>query len=323
MPSARDRVLDGGLPSSAARAVVQVLHRVVHAVELAAGDRQVARDARAGGDDHGVVRGAQLLGGDVDADVDAVAELDALSLELLQPALDDPLLDLEVRDAEAHQAAAGLVALVDRDRVARAAQLLRGGQARGAGADHRDRAAGLDLGRLRLDPALVPRAVDDRDLDLLDRDRVALADLQHARRLARRGAELAGELREVVRRVQLDDRLAPAVAVDEVVPVRDQVPERAAVVAERHAALHAARALLAQALDRAASRRTPGSRAVRCCRVALGRLDPGDLEEASDLAHQEFPPRARGRRRRRPRSPRVDPSCIGSSASASSRSARL
>ena len=83
------------------------------------------------------------------------------------------------------------------------------------------------------DPALVPGAVDDRVLDLLDRDRVALADLEHAGGLARRRAQPAGELREVVRRVQLADRVVPAAAVDEVVPVRDQVPQRAAVVAER------------------------------------------------------------------------------------------
>ena len=59
------------------------------------------------------------------------------------------------------------------------------------------------VGGCGVDPALVPRAVDDRELDLLDRDRVALVDLEHARGLARRRAEPAGELREVVRPVQL------------------------------------------------------------------------------------------------------------------------
>jgi hypothetical protein len=233
------------------------------------------------------VGGAQFGGVDVGADVDPVAELDALGDQLLEPPLDHPLLDLEVRDAETDQAAAGLVALVDGDRVAGAAQLLGGGEPGRAGADHRDGAAGLDLRRLRHDPALVPGAVDDRDLDLLDRDRVALADLQHAGRLARGGAQPAGELREVVGRVQLDDRLAPAVAVDEVVPVRDQVAQRTPVVAERHAALHAARALLAQALD---GQRSDELLEVRrpLRGVALGLLDPRDLEEAADLAHQRL-----------------------------------
>ena len=266
-------------------AAVEVLHRVVDAVELAPRHRQVARHARAGGDDDGVVALAQLVGADVDAHVDAVLELHALGDQLVEAALDHPLLDLEVRHAEAHEPAAGLVALVDRHRVAAAAQLLGGGEARRAGADHRDAAAGLELGRARHDPALVERAVDDRDLDLLDRHRVALADLEHARGLARRGAELAGELGEVVRRVQLVDRVAPAVAVDEVVPVRDQVAERAAVVAERHAALHAARALLLELRDRQRLDEL-AEVLLALARIALRVVDPLDAQEGADLAHQ-------------------------------------
>ena len=96
----------------------------------------------------------------------------------------------------------------------------------------------LTLGTCGRDPALLPRPVDDLDLDLLDRHRVGV-DAEHARRLARRRAQPAGELGEVVGGVELVDRLLPVVAVDEVVPVGDQVAERAPVVAERDAAVHA------------------------------------------------------------------------------------
>ena len=48
-----------------------------------------------------------------------------------------------------------------------------------------------------------------------------------------RRADAAGELREVVRPVEADRRLAPLAAVDEVVPLGDQVVDRAA---RRHAA---------------------------------------------------------------------------------------
>ena len=102
--------------------------------------------------------------------------------------------------------------------------------------------AGSDRRQHRLDPALGPRPIDDLDLDLLDRDRV-LVDPEHARRLARRRAQPPGELGEVVGRVQPLDRVAPVVAVHEVVPVGDQVPERAAAVAERDPAVHAAAGL--------------------------------------------------------------------------------
>ena len=169
-----------------------------------------------------------------------------------------------------------------------AAQLLRGRHARRAGPDDRHAAPGLVTRRHRHDPAVVPRVVDDRVLDLLDRDRVALADLEHAGGLARGRAQAAGELGEVVGRVQLADRVLPAVAVDEVVPVGDQVAQRAAVVAERHAAVHAARALrgelLVGALDDELLVGVLAADALG--RVVVGDPDALDLQEAAELAHQ-------------------------------------
>ncbi len=104
--------------------------------------------------------------------------------------------------------------------------------------DHDDAFAGLDARQLRLDPALVPRPVDDLHLDLLDGHRVGV-DAEHACCLARRRAQPAGELGEVVGGMQAIDRVSPVLAIDQVVPVRDQVAERAAVVAERDTAIHA------------------------------------------------------------------------------------
>ena len=227
----------------------QVLHRLVDAVQVAARDRQIARRRRAAGEHHGVELGAQLLGGDVDADVDAGAELGALGLHLLEPAVDVALLHLELGDAVAQQPADAVVALEDRHRVTGAGELLCGGQPGRAGADDGDRLAGQLLRRQRNDPALVEGVVDDLDLDLLDRDRI-LVDAEHARPLARRRAQPAGELREVVGGVQPLDRVAPAVVAHQVVPLRDQVAQRAAVVAERNAAVHAPGRLLAQRLVR-------------------------------------------------------------------------
>ena len=73
----------------------------------------------------------------------------------------------------------------------------------------------------------------------------SLVDAEHARGLARRRAQPAGELREVVGGVQPLDRAVPVVAPDQVVPLRDEVAERAALVAERDAAVHAAAGLRA------------------------------------------------------------------------------
>ena len=137
--------------------------------------------------------------------------------------------------------------------------------------------------RTRHDPAFVERAIDDRQLDRLDRDRI-LVDAEHARSFARRGAEQAGELGEVVGLVQPLDRRAPVVAIDQVVPVGNQVAERAALVAERNAAVHAARRLPRQLLGRI------GVVDVAIVADALGdrarrRLDARVFDEAGGLAH--------------------------------------
>src|SRR5206468_6413771 len=101
------------------------------------------------------------------------------------------------------------------------------GHARWTGADHRHLLSGPSRGNLGRHPALTPGVIDDVLLDVLDRDRVVV-DVEDARLLAGGGADAAGELREVIRRVQPVDRLAPAAPVHEVVPVGDDVPERAA-----------------------------------------------------------------------------------------------
>ena len=138
--------------------------------------------------------------------------------------------------------------------VAGAGQLLGGGETGRPGTDHGDRLAGQRRRAAAADPALVEGVVDDLDLDLLDGHRV-LVDAEHARRLARRRAQPAGELREVVRRVQPLDRVAPPVAVHEVVPLGDQVAQRTAVVAERDTAVHAAAGLVAKGVVAGSPRR--------------------------------------------------------------------
>ena len=267
-----------GRARDCAVASIEVLHREVDPVELAPRNRQVARYTRTGAQ-HGRVERGEI----VRMHVGPESELDSFFGELLDAPLDDVLLDLEVGHPEAQEAAACLVALEDRDGVACAVQLLPARETRRARADDGDGAARALARRLGDDPALVPCARDDRELDLLDRHRVGI-DAEDAGVLARRRAETAGELREVVRTMQLRDRFAPAVAIDEVVPIRDEVPERAAVMTERHAALHAASTLLAELDERKHAHELEvvahplARRAVRC-------LPAVELLEAADLAH--------------------------------------
>ena len=153
------------------------------------------------------------------------------------------LLHLELGDAVAQQSAGLVVTFVDRDGVAGPGQLLGGGEAGGAGADDGNGLAGEPLGRFGAYLPVVPGLVDDRDLDVLDRHGLAV-DRDDAGRLARSGTQSPGELGEVVGRMQTVERLVPVLAPHQVVPLGDQVAERAPLVAERDAAVHAATGLL-------------------------------------------------------------------------------
>jgi hypothetical protein len=84
--------------------------------------------------------------------------------------------------------------------------------------------------------------------------------------------------------VEAVDGLAPAITIDEVVPVGDQVAEGAALMAEGDAAVHAARPLLLELL------RFEGQVDLLPVADPLGHWPPLgqlalDLEEAGDLAH--------------------------------------
>src|ERR1700732_2854076 len=151
------------------------------------------------------------------------------------------------------------------------------------GADDRDPLAGMAGRRKRHDPALLPAAVDDRAFDRLDRHRVVV-DVQRARRLARRRADAAGEFRKIVGRVQRHRRLAPLVAIDQIVPVRDQIVDRAALVTERDAAIHATRGLRAQyRLRKGFDELLPVLLARR--RLLIAAIGALDLEKPGRLAH--------------------------------------
>src|SRR5579862_5504015 len=273
----------------------QELHREVDALQVAARHREITRLRRAAGEDDRVELAPELVALHVDADVDGGPEGHALGRHLLHAAVDEPLLHLEVRDAVAEEAADPVGTLEQHDVVAGAAELLRARHPGGTGADDRDALATPPARRRRCDETRVPRVVDDVLLDVLDRDRVVV-DVEDARLLARGGADAAGELGEVVRRVQPIDRLAPAPAVHEVVPVGDDVPERAALVTEGDATIHAARALALQHLvGRALLELAPVLQAVGD-RLLVDLLAL-ELEEPGDLTHASCPWLNRGESR--------------------------
>ena len=197
------------------------------------------------------------------------------------------------------------------DVVAGAGELLGGGQPGRARSRRRRPACRSARSAARgVDPALVPGPVDDLDLDLLDRDRVgSLMPSTHA------ASHGAGHSRPVNSGKLLvacsrSIAVAPVVAVDEVVPVGDQVAERAAVVAERDAAVHAARRPACAACRPGTARRprcqsrsrTGTGRRVGSSRAVLhepGRLTharpPSPMRPSIGLVDVARRPRPRGR----------------------------
>ena len=186
----------------------------------------------------------------------------------------------------------------------------------GPGADDGHALAGLSCRRLRRDPAFFPTLVDDEVLDRLDADRIVV-DVERAGGFARRRADASGEFRKVVGRVQHFERLAPLLPVDQVVPVGNDVVDRAAGLAERDAAVHAARALLRRlvVLER------EDELAVVAHALADRQRDFGNslqLDESGDLAHY-----ACSRSDRLARCRRRSPASIRVRRATSSPSARL
>ncbi|MNS75346.1 hypothetical protein D3C72_1088600 [compost metagenome] len=233
--------------------LAQEVHGEIHARQFTARNRQVARRFRTARHDDRVefrlqrIRRAhrQAVGHGVFriADVGGRRELHAFRFHLRDAAVDLVLFQLEVGDAVAQQAADAVALFEQRHRVAGARQLLRARHAGGAGAHHRDLLARLAGRHLRRHPAFFPALVDDRVFDGLDAHGVAV-DVQGTGGFTRRRADAARELREVVGGVQHVQRAAPVLLVHQVIPVGDDVVDRAAVVAERDAAVHAARGLL-------------------------------------------------------------------------------
>ena len=138
---------------------------------------------------------------------DAGAEAGALGGHLREPRVEVLLLHLEVGDAVAQQAADAVVALEHGDGVAGAGELLGGGEAGGAGADDGDGLAGEPLRAAAAAPSRSPNAWSMIDTSTcLIVTAGWLMPSTHADSHGRR-AEPAGELGEVVRRVQALDGL--------------------------------------------------------------------------------------------------------------------
>ena len=224
----------------------QIVHRREDVAKADPGHGEIARGVDAGGDQHGVMLDAQLFEAGVAADLEVEMELDAASGQKLGAAFDDVLFELEIGDAVHQQAAGTVVAVIDVDLVALAAQLLRRRHAARPGADDAYRLVALAERLGRLDPAHLPGRIGDVLLDGADAHGPVAGLFEHAIALAQAvlGADAAADLGKIVGRGRgLVGLLEPALG-RELEPVGNVVLHRAVDLAERDAALRATRGLL-------------------------------------------------------------------------------
>ena len=187
-----------------------------------------------------------------------------------QTALEPALLELELRNAVAEQAADAIGALEHGHRRGRRGST--GRPPRAPPVPRSTTATRLSVARRRGGCAAIHPSANARSMIAASADLMVtggVVDAEHARSLARRGAQASGEFGKVVRRVQPIDRRAPPIAIHEIVPVGNQVAERAALMTERNAAVHAARRLI---LQRRVARTAAGLHASRAAARAIGRV---------------------------------------------------
>src|SRR3546814_13005080 len=106
-----------------------------------------------------------------------------------------------------------------------AGELLGAGKPRRTGTDDDNPLAAPALGRLRLNPAFFPAAIDDLAFDRPDRDRRVI-DVEREARLAWRAADPAGDRRKNVGGVQRIRRPHMIADINTMVPGRDNICTR-------------------------------------------------------------------------------------------------
>jgi len=189
--------------------LVQELHGEVNALQVTAGNGQVSGDGCTSGENNGIVLSSERLERHVTlANRYASDEVDTLSGQEVDTALDDILVKLHVGDTVHEQTTNTIGSLVNSDAVASFVQLVGTGHTGRTGTNNGDSLTATDLRRGRNHPAHLETAVNDGTLDGLDADRV-LIDAKNTSTLARSRADTTSELGEVVGHEQSVQSISP------------------------------------------------------------------------------------------------------------------
>ena len=214
------------------------------AFQLAPGNLEVA----SGGGSRGKDEGLKPFGQRFRVNVPAIDEDDAFLFEQGDAAVDDALVQLEVRNAIAQQTARLLAGLKDRDAVAAAVQRIGSGQSCRTGSDD-SHPATIALDRTRADEIFREGVFGNRHFVFTVRGRFVLRQIEDAGFLAECRTDAPRKFRKRVGGGKQAVGHLPIATIEGIVPLGRLIAQGAGPMAEGHAAVHAARSLLAAVAD--------------------------------------------------------------------------
>ena len=230
---------------------MEKVHGIVYTLHPGRVHPEIPRLFGTAAEDDGVELAAEAPGDGGVRGVQAGHEGHALVGHQVDAAPDKLLRQLHIGDAVGEDAPGAGVLFDDGHAVAAVVQLVRRGKPRRAGAHDHDVLARDVAREARLHQAVCKGVFDDAALVVMHGDRLVM-QAAGAGLLAEGGADAAGELGEVVGLQQAGQGVAVVAVHEHVVPLGDQVVQRAAELlslkedarlAEGHAAVHAPRAL--------------------------------------------------------------------------------
>ena len=201
----------------------QKIHREIDAVQLPARGLDVSRIGGAAGQNHPVILFQEISGFLILSDIGVYNEFHAFRFHHLDLPVDDMLLQFHVRNAVAQKPAYPVKTFEYRNRMAPVIQLIGGGKARGAAADDGDLLAGPVLRRFRHRVAFLISIFNDGQLVASCAHRLPV-QIAGTGLLAESRADPSGEFRKAAGPLETLVGLLPVSHIQQIVPLRNQVP---------------------------------------------------------------------------------------------------
>ena len=227
------------------------VHGKVDAFRVSSRRFDISRIRCAAGEDNPVKFFEDFRRFDVFSDIASGPELNAFLFQDRHLAVNDLLLQLHVRDSVAEESSCLVLPLEYCHRMSSPVEKIRGSQSGRTGTDHRNLLARAHFRRTGFCIPLLVCIFNDRVLIALRRHRI-LVQTAGAGILTECRTYTGCEFREIVCLCKAVVRFLPVAVIDQVIPLRHQIVERASArhphqvhtgLTEGHAARHAARAL--------------------------------------------------------------------------------